>query len=130
MAKERSKMKGHEIAENLRNSKYRFTAGQLHRVIDGEDAFCTLGLMAYEAGVSIQRLDAAWKCSHIPNASKVYQINDDVAISKIGKHILSATTEEETKARQAVIDAFDSPKYHDFDFPVEAFIQYLKDTIE
>jgi hypothetical protein len=128
-------MKGHEIAENLRNSKYRFTTGALHKKTqDGtnEDAFCVMGLKALEAGVSIERLDKTWNCSHIPNAAKIYQINDDAANIAVTheQFFLLTDLEVEKLRKQAVIDAFDSPQWHNFDFPMEQFIQYLKDTIE
>jgi hypothetical protein len=124
-------MKGHEIAENLRNSKYRFTTGQLHRVVDGEDAFCVLGLKAFEAGVPLSRLDATWNVSRLERSddvSKIYKINDDAARTAV--LYVHKDIESENNAKQAVVAAFDSPEYRDFDFPVEVFIQYLKDTIE
>jgi hypothetical protein len=126
-------MKGHEIAENLRNSKHRFTTGVLHAFTDdGEDAFCVMGLKAFEAGVPISRLRKPWNCRNIENASLVYQINDDAAnfLVNAARAKFPTTLPTEAERKQAVIDAFDSPKYHDFDFPVEAFIKYLKDTIE
>ena len=123
-------MKGHEIAENLRNSKHRFTTGSLHKVVDGEDAFCVMGLKAYEAGVSLRRLDETWNCSHIENAVMIYQINDNAANGAISasRYFDYNEIERENIRKQAVVKAFDSPKWRDFDFPVEAFIEYLRNT--
>ena len=123
-------MTGHEIAENLRTTKLRFTTGVLHKVVDGEDYFCVMGMKAFEAGVPISRLDKTWNCCQIPNASKTYEINDDAANFVVAQRRaeFSIATEEEKK--QNVIKVFDSPQWHDFNFPVERFIQYLKDTVE
>ncbi len=110
-------MTGHEVAENLRTTKLHWTAGVLHKNVNGVDYFCVLGMKAFEAGVPIKRLDFAWNFSSI---AEVYVINDT-----------AASPEHSSEARkQACIDAFDSPLYRNVNFPVEEFIQYLKDTTQ
>jgi hypothetical protein len=119
-------MKGYQIAENLRTTNLRFTTGALHKNINGEDYFCVLGMKAFEAGVSISRLDASWdtiRAEKLKLVEQVYGINDCAGRPSAGRPF---QTMEQRKL--AVIDTFDSPRWHDFDFPVEEFIQYLKET--
>jgi hypothetical protein len=111
-------MTGHEIAENLRSSKLGWTTGQLHRKNPDtlEDEFCVLGLKAFEAGVSIKRLDTPWRLPEelsLP-ISIVWHVND------------STYSVAGLRTKEAVADAFDSPSHRDVDYPIEAFIEWLK----
>ena len=103
-------MTGHEIAENLRNSKERWTTGALHKT-DEEGNHYFLGLKCYEAGVSLERLDKPWNAAgdRWP-VSKLYLLNDTL------------------RSKERLIEVLENPTWHDHDFPVEKFIEYLKAT--
>lgn len=113
-------MTGKQIAENLRNSKENWTKRALYR--REKEAFCVLGLKAYEAGVSknvleglaaiseamAERGSVLWlklKRAH-PDINEIWQIND------------ASITKEDC------IAAFEAQGEREF--PVEAFIDYLK----
>jgi hypothetical protein len=132
-------MTGQEIANNLKNSKELWGRGSLmHRrkwiykeikfgkverekVALKKPFFCVLGLKAYEAGVTLEELD--WVTNlrkpstrsiydSVPGIYAVYKIND------------------ECSTKEQVIKAFESPENANEDFPVEKFIENIKDIIK
>lgn len=108
-------MTGHEIAENLRNTKLNWGRVVLITDTPGDKYHCVLGIKALEHGATEAQLrkfynqdgvSDPWEGLHY--IQEVYIINDT--------HY----------KKEDVADEFDNSYNHDRDFPVERFIDHVK----
>ena len=108
-------MTGHEIAENLRNTKLNWGRKLLISDSPGDRYHCVLGIKALEHGATEAQLFKFYNrpgvfdpWEGVTYIAEVYQIND------------SCYSKEE------VIEAFDDENNRDTDFPVERFVDLVK----
>jgi hypothetical protein len=109
-------MKGHEIAENLRNTELKWTRYRYYN--EHQKSFCVLGLKAHEFGVSTTTLKKF--------QSELVESLFDIPQEMARRIAILQRINDKSHSKEELILELESLRNYDMDFPVEEFIEWCK----